>query len=408
MRKIGIIFVIISSLFLNSCSLSNRDIPLKNELITETISNEEKEQNSSEITEIKLLTQTPQKIEENIPEPIYEELTLVAAGDNLIHSMVIKSGIKENNTYDYNYMYDNIKEYINSFDVAILNQETVLINDSSKYSGYPCFGSPIEIGDAVINAGFDIITQATNHAYDKKEEGINDSVEYWNKNDIPVLGIHTTPDDNVFIYKHGNFKIAMLNYTYSLNGFTLPDGKNYLVDSLYDEEKIKKDLAYTENNADFTIVFPHWGTEYTHTETNEQIRLAEFLAENGADLIIGAHPHVIEPLKIITTTSGKEVPVYYSLGNFISNQDETPRMLGALAEITLVYDDGNVYIKEYKATPVVTHITKGQKSFQTYLLKDYPDDLASQHKLSLSLDKLWSIWNNVFPEEAKDIKEEYN
>lgn len=125
MRKIGIIFVIISSLFLNSCSLSNRDIPLKNELITETISNEEKEQNSSEITEIKLLTQTPQKIEENIPEPIYEELTLVAAGDNLIHSMVIKSGIKENNTYDYNYMYDNIKEYINSFDVAILNQETV-------------------------------------------------------------------------------------------------------------------------------------------------------------------------------------------------------------------------------------------------------------------------------------------
>ena len=197
----------------------------------------------------------------------------------------------------------------------------------------------------------------------------------------------------------------MLNYTYGLNGFVLPSGKEYLVDTLYDKEKIIDDLNYAKNNSDFIIVFPHWGTEYTLTETTEQENWASFFAENGADLIIGAHPHVIEPLKIITTSSGKEVPVYYSLGNFISNQDEVTRMLGALAEVTLVYDNGTVYVKSYKATPIVTHITKGQKSFETFLLEDYSDDLASTHKLSLSLDKLWSIWNKVFSVEEERTTE---
>ena len=366
----------------------------KVDIVHETIADISLSENSSEATiPVDTIEKNTSVLEE---EPdIYEELNLVAAGDNLIHSMVIKAG-KDGNTYDYNYMYNNIRDYIKSFDVAILNQETVLINDESKYSGYPCFGSPTEIGDAVINAGFDIITQATNHAYDKKEEGIMDSISFWEQNNIPVLGIHKNPNENVFIYENGHFRIAMLNYTYGLNGFVLPSGKEYLVDTLYNKEKIIDDLTYAKNNSDFIIVFPHWGTEYTLTETTEQENWANFFAENGADLIIGSHPHVIEPLKIITTSSGKEVPVYYSLGNFISNQDEVTRMLGALAEITLVYDNGTVYVKSYKATPIVTHITKGQKSFETFLLENYSDDLASTHKLSLSLDKLWSIWNKVF------------
>lgn len=375
----------------------------KMDIVHETIADISLSENSSETTISVDTIEKDTSVLEEEPD-IYEELNLVAAGDNLIHSMVIKAG-KDGNTYDYNYMYDNIRDYIKSFDVAILNQETVLINDESKYSGYPCFGSPTEIGDAVINAGFDIITQATNHAYDKKEEGILDSISFWEQNNIPVLGIHKNPNENVFIYENGHFRIAMLNYTYGLNGFVLPSGKEYLVDTLYDKEKIIDDLNYAKNNSDFIIVFPHWGTEYTLTETTEQENWASFFAENGADLIIGAHPHVIEPLKIITTSSGKEVPVYYSLGNFISNQDEATRMLGALAEVTLVYDNGTVYVKSYKATPIVTHITKGQKSFETFLLEDYSDDLASTHKLSLSLDKLWSIWNKVFSVEEERTTE---
>lgn len=331
----------------------------------------------------------------------YEEITLVAAGDNLIHSMIIKSGLTENETYDFNYMYDNIRDYINQFDIKVLNQETVLINDSNKYSGYPTFGSPTAIGESVINCGFNVITQATNHAYDKKEEGILDSINFWDTYNIPVIGIHNEENSDVFIYEYGYTKIAMLNYTYSLNGFSLPNGKDYLVDSLYDEEKILSDLAYAKENADIIIVFPHWGVEYTHTETKEQQRLAQFFADNGADIIIGTHPHVIEPLKHITTSDGKIIPIFYSIGNFISNQDEIPRMLGALAEITIVNDNGNVYVKDEKMTPIITHIENYSKEFKVYLLSDYTEDLASIHRLrrvkgkSMSLENIWNIWNNV-------------
>lgn len=330
-------------------------------------------------------------------EKIYEEISLVSAGDNLIHSMVIKSGIKD--TYDYNYMYENIKDYINKFDIKVLNQETVLINDKNKCSGYPTFGSPIEIGEAVINTGFNVITQATNHAYDKKEEGITDSINFWEKNNIPILGIHNNPDDNVFIYETENTKIAMLNYTYSLNGFSLPDDKKYLVDSLYDNEKILNDLKYAKENADFVIVFPHWGVEYTHKETEEQIKIANMLAENGADLIIGAHPHVVEPVKIIKTSDNRKVPCYYSLGNFISNQDEIPRMLGALAEVKIINDNGNVYIKEYEITPIVTYIESYSKEFRVYLLSDYTEEINNTHRMkrirNMSIDDINEIWNNI-------------
>lgn len=343
---------------------------------------------------------TVEKISENIKpveEKIYEEISLVSAGDNLIHSMVIKSGITD--VYDYNYMYENIKDYINTFDIKVINQETVLINDKNKCSGYPTFGSPIEIGEAVINTGFNVITQATNHAYDKKEEGITDSINFWEKNNIPILGIHNNPDDNVFIYETENTKIAMLNYTYSLNGFSLPDDKKYLVDSLYDNEKILNDLKYAKENADFVIVFPHWGVEYTHKETEEQIKIANMLAENGADLIIGAHPHVVEPVKIIKTSDNRKVPCYYSLGNFISNQDEIPRMLGALAEVKIINDNGNVYIKEYEITPIVTYIESYSKEFRVYLLSDYTEEINNTHRMkrirNMSIDDINEIWNNI-------------
>lgn len=347
-----------------------------------------------------------QKVEETTiePNPVPPaEIRLFAAGDNLIHSMVIKAGLKEDGTYDYHSMYKEVSDYIKQADVRVINQETVLINDPEKYSGYPTFGSPKEIGDAVIGAGFNVVTQATNHAYDKKEEGILDSIAYWENHEIPVLGIHDSMEDaeEIYVFEKNGIKISMLNYTYGLNGFILPDGKEYLVDDLNDTEKIMQDIEKAKTVSDFVIVFPHWGTEYTLKETENQQKTAQMLADSGADLIIGCHPHVIEPLKDITASDGRIVPVFYSLGNFISNQDEVPRMLGAIADVTLEKKDGKVNVKSAKMVPIVTHIESYSKDFKVYLLENYTEELAATHRMrrikgqAMSVEKLWEIWNQV-------------
>ncbi len=371
--------------FLCGCSVAQKPILItdsKNDIITDVA-------NLSYTTKIEVNS------EEDISEKnndIYEEISLVYAGDNLIHKTIIKYGL--NNSFN---MYDNVKDYINKFDIRGINQETVLIDDDKQYSGYPTFGSPISLGQAVVDSGFNLVTQATNHAYDKKEQGILDSINFWKEKNIPILGIHDNPNDNVFIWETQTMKIAMVNYTYGLNGFVLPKGKEYLVDDLY-SDKVISDLQYAEENADITIAFPHWGTEYTHTEISEQIRIAQMLVDNGADIIIGCHPHVVEPLKKIVSSSGKEVPCFYSVGNFISAQNEIPRMLGALAEVVIENNNGIVSVKSAKMTPIVTHIQKGYSSFETYLLDDYTEELANIHQLrkhGLTVDKLNDLWNTI-------------
>lgn len=330
----------------------------------------------------------------------YEEVTLVAVGDNLIHTGVFNSGKQSDGSYTFEHLYSGISDYISQADIAVINQETMFTEDD--FSGYPLFSGPAEIGLYAYQAGFDIITHATNHSYDKGLDGINYTLNFWNSLNVPVLGIYDSQEayDTVYIHEIKGIKIAMLNYTYGLNGLKIPKDKQYLVTLLNNEEKILKDLQYAEANADLTIVFPHWGTEYTHKPTKEQKRLAQLFADNGADLIIGSHPHVIEPLEYITSINGNQVPCYYSLGNFMSAQNEVPRVLGGLAEVKIVKTNGVAKVESCIMKPLVTHYEYG-KVYTTYFLEDYSDDLASRHGLSskgLSFDKLWTIWNDVYKE----------
>lgn len=330
-----------------------------------------------------------------------KEVTIVVAGDNLIHSRVIQSG-KTSDGYDYTAMYAPIKEVIESHDLAIINQETVLINDASRYSGYPCFGSPTAIGDAVIDAGFDIVLHSTNHVWDKGVDGVLDSIHFWQEHDMPYVGVRENEEDpRVIIVEENGIKIALCNYTYSTNGIVIPNDLKYMVNMLYDKDAMLADLQYAEENADITIVFPHWGVEYNHGVTEDQRQMAQFMADNGADIIVGTHPHVIEPVERITNADGKEVLVYWSLGNFISNQDEVPRMLGLLAEIIIRQDESGTYFVQTMDTPIVTHIESYSNYFEVYPLWDYTEELAEQHRLrrvrgeAMSLHNLNKIFNEV-------------
>ncbi|MDO5520552.1 MAG: CapA family protein [bacterium] len=330
------------------------------------------------------------------------EASLLAVGDDLIHTQVISSGKRSDGSYNFDHLYQNLKQEISSADIAVVNQETVLGGKSLGYSGYPAFNSPTEVGDALVKAGFDVVLQATNHSMDKGEKGMQNTLDYWKtKKGITVLGANETKkeQDTVKVVEKNGIKIAMLNYTYGLNGLPLPADRKYMV-NLLDEKKIKKDVAQAKQISDFVVVFVHWGTEYEYEPDSQQKKYTDVFAEAGVDLVIGSHPHVVEPVKWVTSSNGHKMLVYYSLGNFVSGQSEAPRMLGGLAKVIIHKDaDGKTSIKDASITPTVTHFSYSYKTYTVYKLSDYTDKLASEHRLhgkGLTVSKLQSLSKQVF------------
>ena len=348
-----------------------------------------------------------EKMEEIIEETTSESVTveLVMVGDMLLHDVVQFTGKMPDGTYNYDHFFTHVREDIQSADVAVVNQEVIIGGAAFGISGYPDFNCREEVGDALVNAGFDVVLHATNHAMDRGEKGIDSCMDFWDNSypGITYLGINRTEEDyeHIYVYEKDGFQIAMLNYTYGLNGISLPSGRTWLV-NLLTEEKVITDLQKAEEIADFTIVYPHWGTEYVYEPDSSQCKWAQLFADYGADLVLGTHPHVIEPVEWITGASGNQTLIYYSLGNFISAQSVAPRMLGAMANLTLVKDsDGLVYIKNYGVTPVVTHRMLGCGEITTYKLKDYSDELASASTMkgideSFSVSMMQNLCRQVF------------
>lgn len=342
-------------------------------------------------------------------KPLIEEASMLVVGDNLISSTIIKAAYN-GETYNFDSLFENIKEELDNADIKVINQETILVDDPNDYSGYPRFGSPLQVGEAIKEAGFNVVLHATNHAVDKGFSGIEQTLNFWDKYpEITVLGIHESEEDSneINVIEVNGIKIGMLNYTFGLNGLTIPSDKEFAVDTLYDTEKIKSDIERSEYLSDLTIVFVHYGNEYVYNPSDYQIDISNIMAEAGADLIVGGHPHVVEPLDYITTSDNRTVPVYYSLGNFVSTQAEDPRMLGgmALIKITKKYDkislDCNLLpiVTQYEATA-----DKKYKPFTTYTLEDYNDSLGSKNANGLSLDYLYDLWNSIVEEPDKVYK----
>lgn len=360
------------------------------------------------------MSQSPQvQTEETETEEIQEETPaqaeLVMVGDVLLHEKVSKSGRMDDGTYRYDHLFANVKDEIEAADIAIVNQEVILGGRELGLSGYPSFNGAYEVGDSLINAGFDVILHATNHALDKGKKGLLNCIHFWQEHypQIAVLGIHETQEaaDDIYITQVNGIRIAILNYTYGTNGIALPKDMPYAVD-LWNEDNIRRDMELARQEADFIVVCPHWGTEYKLQETADQQAKAQFLADLGADLIIGTHPHVIEPVKWITGESGNETLVYYSLGNFINATSGTgagtaARMVGAMAQVTVTMDDTDAYISSYAVEPLVTHNVSGQGQITTYRLRDYTEELADTNEMrrqdtSFSLSYCQSLCREVF------------
>ncbi len=334
------------------------------------------------------------------------ELTLRMVGDNLLHMPLIRNAEMPNDAYNFDSLYEKMLPYFEGADLSVIVQETVLGGKELGYSGYPLFNTPQEVGDSIVKAGFDVVLHATNHTLDKGEKGILNSIDFWKKYpEVQVLGINETEEayNTISYIEKNGIKLALLNYTDSTNGMPLPSGKPFMV-NVVDKEKITSDLATAEANADFTVVFMHWGTEYSLSADDGQMKLAQMMCENGADLIMGSHPHVIEPVEWITSANGNKALVFYSLGNYVSRQKEAANLLGLMGEVKLCSsEEKGTYIDSALVMPTVTHYNTNSRGFYVYPLKDYTDDLAAKHGVAqydgkVSLERFRKIFESVFKE----------
>lgn len=329
---------------------------------------------------------------EQVTETMQEEpdtMRIVMVGDMLMHEPVLESGLQEDGTYNFDHLFEHVKDTIETADFAIANQETIMAGDRYGYTGYPSFNTPYALAHAQEDAGFDLLLFATNHAMDKSAEGVANCMEYLDENlrHTDYIGInHSQEEQNetIYTFEANGITIAVLNYTYGTNGIPLPEDKPYLV-NLMEEDKIRADIQKAEEIADFTIVCPHWGTEYNLGIDSSQEQWVQVFLEEGADLVIGAHPHVIEPIEWITDEKGNQMLVYYSIGNFVNGTSSTGhgvsnRMVGGIADVTIgrTQEDGAVEILAYDVHPIVCHRDKGTE-YSVYYLEDYTEEMASEN-----------------------------
>lgn len=341
---------------------------------------------------------TPESTPAPTPEPFREyDITLMAVGDNLLHMGIVNTGKQADGSYNYSFLFQNIADFLAAADIKAINQETILGGNDLGFSGYPRFNSPTEVGDAIVEAGFNVVLHATNHTADQGMQGIQNCVAYW-KGHPEVVTAGMSDDGTASDIKYlavGDITFAILNYTYGPNAATLsPDLRgnlNMLCD--YNREtgaidftslnpQVTEDIQKATENADIVIVFPHWGNEYQTVPSDYQRRFAEAMTAAGANLIIGTHPHVPQPVEWITTEDGRQSLCYFSLGNYVSTQLKTACMLGGMAWVTFhVTEDGIAIAQQDTGVlPLVNHYNYNPFRYESvYLLEDYTEEMAQRH-----------------------------
>ena len=320
-----------------------------------------------------------------------ERISLLFAGDVIAHQGIYEAAYdRAARTFDFSSVFAQVRDYISLFDIAVVCQETVLVRDAAKRSGYPEFATPATIADALVGAGFDVVASATNHVNDRGSSAIRETLDYWAQEHprVGIAGLHDDASDAaapVFV-ESGDFRLAYFNLTYGLNGHSLPEDEKYLVDTIEDKDAILQGIADVQGEVDLTVVILHMGQEYSSAPTQEQRQMVEEAIDAGADVVVCSHAHVVAPYGTVTTEAGATGLVYWGLGNFVAAQGDVACQVGGIATIELEKVPGSgsmseVRIVSFGLEPCVCHVGKDGTA-QVYLLEDYTDELAAQHVLS--------------------------
>ncbi len=330
-----------------------------------------------------LLEKEIPKVEIEEPKVTETSLSLIMVGDCLIHGAIYDDAKTTNGSYDFSKMLELVKPIIQSYDLAFYNQESILGGVELGLSSYPRFNAPKEVGDAFLDLGFNLVSLANNHTLDKGKEGIYSSLDYWrNKENIMTAGSYSSEENRITpnIMEKNGITYALLAYTTTTNGLNTFKDEPYLI-TVYDEELVKADIERLRDKVDLLMVSMHWGEEYTHIPTEEQKEIAEYLASLNVDIVIGHHPHVVQPIDFIDDTM-----VIYSLGNFIASQYGINKLTGLMAGITVKKTtiDNQITITLEEPTAQLVYVDSKITSYR-YDYKLYPynlltDDILKNYK----------------------------
>lgn len=336
-------------------------------------------------------------VEEKI-EPI--NFTMTAIGDTLCHNTqywdAYNSSTKQ---YDFSYVYDDIKVYTSSADITIGSLETTFAGEDRGYSNYPVFNSPDSLATGLKDIGVDVISLAGNHALDYGYSGICRTIDVLDNVGISHLGTYKSAEDQnkILIKDVKGVKIAFINYTYGTNGIPVPSDKPYCL-NLIDKDLISKQIKQAkEQNVDMIVACMHWGTEYKTSANYEQKELADFLFKSGVDIILGNHPHVLEPMekKTITLDDGstKDVFVVYALGNFTADQRAEITRDSAILNLDITKDsDGKILINKVSYVPIYMYKNSASKVHKFKIL-DIEKSIANYDSGDTSIGS--SVYSNL-------------
>jgi poly-gamma-glutamate capsule biosynthesis protein CapA/YwtB (metallophosphatase superfamily) len=338
------------------------------------------------------------------------QVLLAAVGDIMVHSPQLSSAYDHHKgVYNFHECFTDIAPHLQKADFAVGNFETTLAGSEKGFSGYPRFNSPVELAAALKDSGFDLLFTANNHSMDSGADGVMKTIENLEAAGLSYAGTARSQEEKEsgFVFFQNDIKIIFYAYTYGTNGIPLPSDRDYLV-SLIDEERIKSDVYRAKNieKADLVIVSMHWGNEYERLPAEGQRELAEWLIDSGVDVIIGTHPHVIQPAEIIRTENSKGL-VLYSLGNFISNQRWRYTDAGIVVYLQITKDHvlNKVEVSIQGTTPTWVHkfLEDGRWKFKVLPVEE---NLLEETLLKEAINAGSTGENNkLFPEENNFLPE---
>lgn len=322
------------------------------------------------------------------PPPDIRTVHLVCAGDNLIHSSIYKQAKRRaeangEDGYDFDYVYEKVEKYLDGADIAILNQETI-VTDELEPSDYPRFCSPADLGEKMIEMGFNAFSLSNNHILDRGEEGLLATLRFWDSHEgIIRYGAYRDEEDmnNIRTMEVNGVTFAFLGYMEHTNGLSLPSDSECKITYFDELDLIEQQVRRADEIADVVIVSAHYGKETINEQTQTQLDLTQKLVEWGADLIIGTQPHTAQGMEYIQKTDGSNAFVFYCLGNFVSAQSYELTMVGILGDLDIVknMDTGEVTIENVKAIPIITQYGYNYSNIHIEPYATYTEEMLEDH-----------------------------
>lgn len=393
--KITALFL--SALLASGCAPTSDPAPESSEGVSSSSSQTSSESSSEQSSQSEPVSK---------PRPEPRTVSFCAVGDNLIHDVVYQQA-KTADGYDFTYIYQNIADEIAAADVAVINQETLICNDAYPPSNYPFFNSPTQLGDHMIDIGFDIFTIANNHCLDYGEDGMKNTLEYWESRDVVMAGMYHKGDDRIRVDERNGIKFSYLAFTDNTNGLKQIPDSQFEIGNANDLDEMTRCIKAAKEVSDICIVALHWGIEESTVITDAQRATAQKLSEAGADIILGTSPHVLRDIEVIHTDE-RDTLCAYSLGNFISAQHAARNMISGILKFNVALTEGEKpVISDIKLTPVIIHYGWNYDHIRLYMLRDYTRELAARHGTrqynNFDYDYIINFLKNVISEEYLDL-----